>query len=430
MDTRQDERNGKVVIGLDLTDEYAQLSYFFMSQDEPDTLKAFQGEKYNIPVCLLKKSGANQWYYGEQALRGAVENKGVLVKNLLKTAHEADKITVDGAEVETVALLSLFVKKCLGTLGILMNGFQVEALMITVDEFSQKTARIMEQLKKSLPYEKDKIFIQCHAESLFYYIVNQDKELWNRDVAVFGFREGKLYSYLFSINRKTTPQVVMIQREEYDHFVMPNSQEMEKNPEGIHPYLDKKFLEILEVFTRGKLMNTIYLIGSEFEQEWYKESLAFLCRTKRIFGGNNLYSKGACYSVKEKIYPGDITKNYLFLGNDKLKYNIGVRTLQEGKEGVTSLLDAGVNWYEVNCEREFLLDEGEALEVVVTSLYGQENVFEMKLAGLPERPRKATRLLLQIYMENEHHLHLHVVDKGFGNFFLASGKVWDGLIEV
>lgn len=430
MDTRQDEKTGKVVIGLDLTDEYAQISYFYLNKDEPETLKAFQGEKYNIPVCLLKKTGVNQWYYGEQAIKGATENKGVLIKNLLKLAYDSERITVDGVEVETVALLSLFVKKCLGTLGIVLNGFEVEALMITVNEFKQKTAQIIEQLKRGLPYGAEKIFVQNHAESIFYYVMNQEKELWNRDVAVFGFCEGKLYSYLFSVNRKSSPQVVTIQREEYDKFVMPNSMEMEQNAEVLHNYLDKKFHAILENFTRGKLMNTIYLIGTEFEQEWYKESVTFLSKTKRIFGGSNLYSKGACYAGKEKIYPGNITDHYLFLGNDKLKYNIGVRTFNEGKEGVTPLLDAGVNWYEVSFEKEFLLDEGDALEVVATSLYGEEKSFEMKLDGLPERPRMATRILLQIHMENSKHLCLHVVDKGFGNFFLASGKVWDGLIEV
>ena len=430
MDTRQDEKKGKVLIGLDLTDEYAQISYFFLNQNEPETLKAFQGEKYNIPVCLLKKSGVNQWYYGEQALRGNLEKKGVFVSNLLKLAHESERITVDGVEVETVALLALFVKKCLGTLGMVLEGVEVQGLMITVEEFKQKTAQIMEQLKESIPYEREKVFVQCHAESLFYYVMNQDQELWNRDVAVFGFYNGTLYSYLFSVKRKSLPQVVTIQREEYEQFTMPDRQELEQNPEGVYRYMDKKFLEILEIFTRGKLINTVYLIGTEFEEEWYKESVTFLSRTKRIFGGSNLYSKGACFGAKEKRYPSKITEQYLFLGSEKLKYNIGVKTLNKGKPEVTFLLDAGVNWYEVNCEREFLLDGGTALEVVATSLYGEEKVFEMQLEGLPERPRNATRILLQIRMKDEHHLYLHVVDKGFGNFFLSSGKTWDALIEV
>lgn len=430
MDTRQDEKNRKVVIGLDLTDEYAQISYFFLNQDEPDTLKAFQGEKYNVPVCLLKKSGVNQWYYGEQALRGEQENKGVLVSNLLKLAHESDVVTVDGVEVGAVALLALFVKKCLGTLSMVLEGAEVEGLMITVEEFQEKTAQIMEQLKDSIPYEKEKVFVQCHAESLFYYVMNQDKELWNRDVAVFGFYERKLYSYLVCVKRKSLPQVVTIQREEYEQFILPSNQEIEQNPEAVYRYMDKKFLEILENFTRGKLLNTVYLIGTEFEKEWYKDSVAFLSKTKRIFGGSNLYSKGACYGGKEKRTPGNITEHYLFLGNDKLKCNIGVKSLNKGKACVTPLLDAGVNWYEVSCESEFLLAEGNALEVVATSLYGEEKVFEMQLDGLPERPRKATRILLQIYMENERHLHLHVEDKGFGNFFLSSGKTWDALIDV
>lgn len=430
MDTRQEEKKQKVVLGLDLTNDYAQISYFFLNQDEPDTLKAFQGEKYNIPVCLLKKYGVNQWYYGEQAQKGKKENKGVFLTNLLKLAHDEKQISVDGTEVKTVALLSLFVKKCLSMLGILIQGFFVEAFMITVDNFTEKTAEIMKELKKELPYESERIYVQSHEESLFYYIVNQEKELWSRDVAVFEFLEGRLYSYLFTLNRKTTPHVAMIQREEYPQFVISKDTDFMSDSLENDKRLDEKFLKLLEEFTRGKLISTVYLIGSGFEKEWYKESLAFLCRTRRIFGGNNLYSKGACYSAREKKDPGYVSGKYLFLGNDKLKYNIGVMAVRGEEACVIPLLDAGVNWYEVKAERDFFIDEGDALELVVTSMYGQENTFQMNLDGLPKRPKKITRLRLQLTMENEHHLRIQVKDMGFGNFFLSSGKVWNGIIEV
>ena len=95
-----------------------------------------------------------------------------------------------------------------------------------------------------------------------------------------------------------------------------------------------------------------------------------------------------------------------------------------------NLLDAGISWYEARCEKHFLLDEGDTLEFVMTSLYGEKSIRQLKLEGLAKRPPRTTRLCLQLEMQNEHELHVHVKDEGFGNFFLSSDKEWDGRIEV
>lgn len=429
MDTRQDDRK-KVVIGYDLTDEYAQISYYFLEQDQPDTLRAYQGEKYNIPVCLCKKYGVNQWYYGYQALSSAHDGKGSLFTKLLTLATESENVTVEEKTVATKDLLFLFVRKCLGMLGMLMDGFFVDSVIMTVPTLTQKNIGLFEQLRQELPYDKDKIFIQSHEESLFYYIINQKKELWNYDVAVFDYSLDKLCSFYFSVNRKTMPSTVRIEKEVFSSFPMPPEESQMIDPVRIYESLDQRFLELLEKYTKGRIISSVYLIGKGFDGGWYQDSLAFLCKTRRVFAGNNLYSKGACYCAKEKLLETDLTREYLFLGKDKLKENIGVRSLESGKEICFPLLDAGINWYEARYEDEFLLDEGDTLEFVITSLYGEQKVHLFKLDGIAERPPKTTRLLLQLEMKSVNQLHIHVKDRGFGNFFLPSDKEWEGSIEI
>lgn len=424
------EDTKKVVIGYDLTDEYAQISYFFLEQDEPDTLRAYQGEKYNIPVCLCKKHGVNQWYYGQQAIRSEQEGKGILITNLLSLAMESRTVLVEDKTVSTRDLLLLFVKKCMGMLGVLMDGFKVEGVVITTAGLTEKNIGLLEQLRAELPYEDAKIYIQSHEESLFYYIVNQQKELWNYDVAVFDYSSAKLSSYYFTVNRKTMPHIVRIEKKVYPEFPMPLDESLMIDKKSTYETLDRKFLALLENFTKGKIISSVYLIGKGFDGGWYQESLTYLCKTRRVFGGNNLYSKGACYSIREKREPSRITEEYLFLGKDMLKENIGVRSLSGEREICCSLLDAGVNWYEAWYEGQFLLDEGDTLEFVITSLYGEQKIHPFRLDGLPERPPKTTRLNLQIEMPGVNQVHIHVKDKGFGNFFLPSNKEWDGVIEI
>ena len=39
------------------------------------------------------------------------------------------------------------------------------------------------------------------------------------------------------------------------------------------------------------IVSTIFLLGDGFKEGWAKESLKLLCRGRRVFQGNNLYSK-------------------------------------------------------------------------------------------------------------------------------------------
>ena len=82
--------------------------------------------------------------------------------------------------------------------------------------------------------------------------------------------------------------------------------------------LDEIFLGIAEKKCGGKEVSCVYLIGDGYKDGWASRSLRYLCRGRRVFQGNNLYSKGACYGIREKIGLEE-KKEYVFLGLDKLK---------------------------------------------------------------------------------------------------------------
>lgn len=148
---------------------------------------------------------------------------------------------------------------------------------------------------------------------------------------------------------------------------------------------DEKFLEIATQLCENRMVSSVYLIGEEFSQEWMKESLRYLCRGRRVFQGNNLFSKGACYSMMERLHPSENGQNHVYLGQDKLKSNIGMKVRRQGEESYQALLDAGINWYEAQNTMEFYLLEGRAVEILITSLTGKG------AAGSPESCRKNCR---------------------------------------
>ena len=126
----------KVIVGYDLGNKYAQIScYVTGSEEEIRTLSSVAGSSvYTIPLALSKRQGVNQWFYGSEAIRYAGEEEGILVENLLKLARDGEPVQIDGAPIDPVALLTLFLKRSLGLLSQVTNTERIGALMITCEE--------------------------------------------------------------------------------------------------------------------------------------------------------------------------------------------------------------------------------------------------------------------------------------------------------
>ena len=106
--------NAKVIVGFDLCDTYAQISYANIDSDSVETLSSVAGaEIYNVPAVLCKKEGVNHWLYGKDAL---AEQGGIVIENLLSLAISGEPIQIEENSYQPEALLTLFCKRCLGML--------------------------------------------------------------------------------------------------------------------------------------------------------------------------------------------------------------------------------------------------------------------------------------------------------------------------
>lgn len=60
----------------------------------------------------------------------------------------------------------------------------------------------------------------------------------------------------------------------------------------------------------------------------------------------------------ERCAPSKIFEQYILLGEDKLRANVGINLVRQGVECYHALMDAGVNWYEASAQVEFILESG------------------------------------------------------------------------
>lgn len=409
--------NQSIVVGYDLGDEFSQISIAYLNGEEPVTLSTIAGgEQFNIPTALCKRKEVNQWFFGREALRNAEEEEGILVNHLIQKAIQGTPVVVEEAELNPIELLALFMKKSFSMLGIISTMNQVAAIMITVDTLNAQMVQLLTETVEFMNLKKDAVIFQSHEESAFYYIMNQPEELRAYQVGICDFNQSHLKTYCLETNKKTIPMVSYVEEENYENVVSQS---------------DEAFLQVATELCKERIISSVYLIGEKFQGDWYRRTISYLCNGRRIFQGNNLYSKGACYAIREKVKPSKLTEEYVFLGKDKLKSNIGMIVDNAGEDIYQSLLDAGENWFDASSETEFLLDSGNVVTILITSLHdNQSKRLDFPLSGIPVRPRKTTRIHMDVCMVSEHVMQVHCKDMGFGDIFKATDLEWTESYEI
>lgn len=426
------EKKNRLFIGLELNHSSAQISFCSSEKPEPETVSLVAGkEQFAIPTALCKRHGVNQWFFGRDAWKHSEEGDGILVDRLLSRACAGEQVTLEDEQFDAVSLLALFIKHSLSVMLLGSGAERPDYLMITVEEADSRMLEVLSGVGEYLQMDREHLFFQSHAESFYQYCMHQPEELRTHEVMIFEYASECLKTYRLEYNRRTSPIVSFTTQKSFPNMRLVPFTGDEAAISRQERQRDEEFAAIIEEETRERIVSCAYLIGDGYQGDWCKESLRLLCSKRRVFQGNNLYSKGACYAAYERIHPTGVSAKYLFLGKDKIKVNIGMNAVVAGKEQYYPLIDAGVNWFDVSREWDVMLESGNELFFVLTPLNGaSRRTLLMKLNGLPEQDGHMTRLHIRARFLSETRLAVRVEDLGFGSFFESSGLNWEQEVSV
>lgn len=415
----------RYAIGYDLSREYAQISYCKIDSDSPDTLSTVEGgDAYNIPLVLSKRRSDGQWCIGADAIAAVDEGDGELVTNLLSLALAKELVTVQRAQYQATDLLALFIKRSLALLPMMATPEKIADIVITVRNADEQMIPVLQETVGVLKHNSDKISFISYEESVFYYMLYQSGELQNHQILVCDASEEYLHSYRLERNNFVNPALATVEAVEYRNFPVKDSY----TPDNKR---DERFLQIAQGLCENRVYSGIFLIGEGFYEDWCKDSLRFLCKNRRVFKGNNLFSKGAALAAREKANPSGFQKNIVFLGTDKLKANIGIGIFKDGHEMHLPLLEAGVHWYEAKGSTEVILNETNVLPISIE--YVTKNgtaVADFPLEGLPLEAGRITRVRINAQMQSEDVIAFKVTDLGFGEIFPSTGMEWEESMNI
>ena len=417
----------KIVVGFDLGNLVSQLSYCILGEDEPVTLTmAGANEGKNITNVIAKRKGVNQWFYGMEAIEKAESNEAILVEDIYRKAILDEMITIDNNSYSFRELLKIFVSKIFDTVRNVISYEQIELFVISVEELNQNVIKLLNKVVEELPIKSDKIIFQSKEESVFHYIVNMPSNIYDSRVLLVDGTDDFINTFVLNINKTVRPMIAHIDKVEYPYLEINNIPAAEQALLKFQEEFDNNLLIIVRALLEKNTFSTIYFMGDIFVNEKFKNTIRHIGGTSRIFVGNNLFSKGACYLAKDKLQKEKFDERYCFLGNDKLKTNIYLIAKVEGEVKKFPLVSAGLNWYEVDEEIDFMLGEENEIEIYTNSLTElAEKKFTMTLDGLPRRPQYTTRIRIKLSMVTENVLSIIVEDMGFGDIYKSTNKVWN-----
>ena len=408
-----------LIIGIDFGKEDSQICYYDRNAKEPRSLSMKVGSaQYEAPTRLCRRVEQGDYCVGLEAEYFAREKGGFLVENLYDACKKEDPVLVSGEQKEPWELLSYFLKGMLKFLGVMEVIKNTKCLVITSPSLGEIQVKNYQKACESLGIPSEKYLLMDHGESFFYYILTQKREMWNRGVAWYSFKQNEVSCRRLVMNFGTKPALVKLGD--------PSAAALSEGENR-----DQEFCDFIKETIGMELLSSVQITGKGFDQEWAKESVKQLCHQKRkVFYGTNLFARGACAAGVERT-ENKALKGYQYLSDSLVLTDIGMDMRVMGSPAYYPLIESGKNWYECKAYCEFILDDVKELVFVVNRPLenGEKKRIAMALPGLPVRPNKTTRLSLSLAYTSTRDCQIQVKDLGFGDMFPGSGKIWKESVQ-
>ena len=423
----------QLYLGLDLGPEYTQLSYYNADKREPESVYHEEAkDTYMLPNIMFysayhKKTGDGQngcykfidlsgWCAGAKASAYRFEENGTVVDRVYEETINNGSIDVEGRRYKAsdllVKMLVLHIKQFTDTLG----GFVIKKLTVTVADTDPRIIHAVKGLKTALSLDQEQFNIVSHLDSGLCYIFAQPEPLRNNSVGLFDFGRDGLDFYRIDMTRKY-PLIVTTQHTNYHERM--NLRKFGR----YHEDMDEAFAEIVNECMDQVFVSSVFLTGVGFTDNWMKQSAAILCQGRRVFVGQNIYTKGACYRSLGGVYTESLSR-YFIDTEQTVKTNIGIN-LMDDKNTFWPIVYGGLEWFNTRGKVEVFLDDTRRIQIVYQDILTEKELREtIEIYGLPARPPKTTKLSIEVEYYGADKGAIVIRDLGFGNLYPTTNKIY------
>ena len=425
---------GKTYIGYDLGAGYGEISVFTENDLEPVTLLSRRDAMvFHFPCMLVKYNG--RFYAGFEALGLAGEAGAFVFEDLLEVAMNQSTVVVGGQRFDTEYLLAVFLKLTL----VLPDAYgkleKAGGIMFTtyIDEDPHLQNRVYEVLTKAAGQvfgRKTRVYLQTRSESIYYFLMHQEESMYQEDTLLCDYQKDYLRTYYVKKHGYKAPFSVSVERMDYPDMQVGTPQAEELTIARSMRHMDETFCQVVEDLEARYSFGLAYMIGDGFKGGWMDRSLIKLCEHGRVFQGNNLYSLGACYCLRQIFAPSQVLEDYVYLSKQDIALDVGMYCRRQGlaREDVQpeyiALFERG-SAFEGNVRTLYILPEGEEELVLEARSYAEPEarIMRVDLREFPNRKTGQSKLKFTAEFIDSQTMTVTLEDIGLGDIMPGSGKV-------
>ena len=237
------QATNELILGMELNEQYAQLTYYHQSVREPVTLGTnADAQQYRMPNGLrLTAQGKWQLFDGTPQIHGE-EPDHCRICGVYGKADRGELIEENGHSFEPEEILSIYFECCMAGLKLLTQNTKLQ-VMVTVKELTEERSSLLTGAWMRLGLARRDIYVQDYLSSFYYYTVNQKKELWYHDAALFTYEDEAIVGYILHIDKSTKPAIAKaecVARQPLDDSVRA-----QRTEENWQKEKDRLFFELL-----------------------------------------------------------------------------------------------------------------------------------------------------------------------------------------
>ncbi len=407
--------------GLDLGEEITQLSVYSERTQAPESVSLSGQERdYLMPAVICCKETSGEWFAGEEALRVASRGGTELVRGLLERLRRGQEIRLGENFYTPEYLMERYLKRVLNTLR-LRCGMEITKLAVTVDRLTDELREKLLQIFLGLGLQEDQLVFLTRTECFMYYTIHTKAELWTNDVALFDYDGTRFYYNKLSFARKRRPIAVTADQMDFTEELREHRKPDEPDERRAHWFYETA----MQLFHK-QYITTVYVTGLGFDGGWAGDALQKLCNGRRVFQGQNLYTKGACYAAH--MLSKEENEDFVFLTGEMVKESIALRLYQNTKNEFVQLSVAGTPYRQIKKRLRVILDATDELEFFVDDMLQKEPRHEvMILENLLQKENKTTQLELELLYVDRDTPVMRVRDVGFLKE-RSSGRIWEQIL--
>ena len=405
-------------IGMDLCSDFTQLSYYNDITREPESVSQLNNkDTYLMPNILFHSTDTGHWYVGGEASEARFNEEGIIIDAIFENLQSTAVVTIDGEDYSYSDLFVKMVKLHIDSFLYRYEDATIRKLVISLPEYDARIYQLLSGLWKLMDVPESAIEITSHLDSGLFYIFNQEQGLWINSVALYDYNADGLDYYRIDTSRNKKPEIITVTHEDY-------SSQMSMAKYGNDTYqMDADFARIAEYELKKAYISSVYLTGVAFNSKWMKKSTAVLCQGRRVFVGQNIYTKGACYRAVGGDYR-DFYDRFFIETKENVLFDVGL-ALEDEKDSFYPIVSGGKQWYNIRGRINVILDDTDSITLIYRSRHTEAEKREVvKIHGIPKRPNKTTKLSLEVEFENPTDGAVIIRDLGFGKLFPTTNKIY------